>query len=116
MIKKDWGQELAIYNNNNVIVKRLEIKKGGVSTFGRYHRHRHNFNRFFLEKGKLKIYIESATTTCEILLEVDKEERLRKFDVFPGVRHRFEALEDSIVYELYWTNTKEDDIIRDEEK
>jgi len=112
---KDWGKDHFVFNNSSTIIRRLEINKGGLSTFGKFHRHRHKYNRFFVESGQIKVIelIRNGETEKERVNIIGDGQPYRKYDVFPGIRHRFEALEDSIVYEIYWVFCDGDDIVRE---
>jgi len=110
-LEKDWGKDFFIFSNNSTIVRRLEIKKDGKSTFGRFHKHLFKYNRFFVEKGLLKVLVTKNNIEKEYIIGDGQD--YRKVDIFPGMKHRFEALEDSIVYEIYWVFCSNEDIIRD---
>lgn len=113
-VTKDWGLDHFVFGSPYVIIRRLEIKQGGVSTFGRLHRHRYKFNRFYVESGLLKVFIQKGSDYIkEFIIGPYKE--YRKVDASPGEKHRFEALEESVVYEIYWSFCPPNDIVRDEE-
>lgn len=111
-IEKDWGFDSYVFSNHSTIIRRLEIKKGGKSTFGKFHFHRHKNNRFYVEKGLLKVYIQLIGGIQEYI--IGDQQQYRKVDVYPGRKHRFEALEDSTVYEIYWSHCSNDDIVREQ--
>jgi quercetin dioxygenase-like cupin family protein len=104
---KIWGQTQCLFFKNNVEIHRIEIKKDG---FCSKHKHEHKYNAFFVEKGKIKIKIwknnydlvdETIISTGQITT------------VEPGEYHLFEALEESIVYEIYWVELLQNDIKRE---
>jgi mannose-6-phosphate isomerase-like protein (cupin superfamily) len=105
---KVWGKTQDMFKNSNFELHRIEAKKGG---FCSKHKHEHKYNAFFIEKGKLKIIAyetdydlvdETIITTGELTT------------VKPGVFHRFEALEDTICYEIYWVSLDQNDIVRED--
>lgn len=103
---KVWGNTQTIFKNDNFEVHRIEAKKAGYSS---EHLHQYKYNGFFVESGKLCIRTwkkdydlvdETIITTGEFT------------QVSPGEIHQFEALEDSIAYEIYWSHGIDADIIR----
>ena len=104
---KVWGKTQDIFKNSNFELHRIEVNKGG---FCSKHRHLHKFNAFYVEKGKMKIIIyetdydlvdETIISTGDLTI------------VKPGKFHKFEALEDSICYEIYWVELYYNDIDRE---
>ena len=103
---KVWGKTQDIFKNSNFELHRIEAKKGG---FCSKHQHKHKYNAFYIEKGKLKITVyetdydlvdETTVSTGELTV------------VVPGLFHSFEALENTICYEIYWGKFSHDDIQR----
>lgn len=107
---KEWGTDEVIFAGDSVRVHRLEIKKGGKSTNGNFHKHRHKYNKFYVESGILHIYVESANE--KYFFEIGDDCDFRSVSVYPNNLHRFEAITHCIVYEIYWTNCTNGDIIR----
>tara|TARA_R110000851_G_scaffold3749_7_gene15310 strand:+ start:1361 stop:1741 length:381 start_codon:yes stop_codon:yes gene_type:complete len=103
---KVWGKTLEIFKNSNFELHRIEAKQGGFSST---HCHVHKFNAFFVEKGKMKITIYE--TDYDLIDETIVEAGDLSV-VKPGKYHKFEALEDSICYEVYWAELGFDDIKR----
>jgi mannose-6-phosphate isomerase-like protein (cupin superfamily) len=104
---KIWGNTQCIFtNDNNVSIHRIEIKKGGKCS---KHMHFHKYNKFFIEKGKLKISVwqKDYNLIDETILETSESTEIK-----PGLFHEFLALEDTIAYEIYYTKLDENDIIR----
>ena len=104
---KIWGKTQEIFKNSNFELHRIEVKKGGYCS---KHKHTHKFNAFYIEKGKLKISIyqtnydlvdDTIANTGDLTI------------VKPGMYHEFEALEDTICYEIYWVDLNHDDIERE---
>jgi quercetin dioxygenase-like cupin family protein len=103
---KVWGETECLFFKNNVEIHRIEAKKGGYSS---KHKHKHKFNAFFIEKGKMKISIwKSDYDLVDETIITDKQMSVVKPDDF----HKFEALEDTVAYEIYWTEMQQDDIVR----
>ena len=103
---KVWGKTKDIFKNANFELHRIEAKKGG---FCSKHQHKHKHNAFYIEKGKLKITIYETDYDLidETVVSTGELTTLK-----PGVYHRFEALEDTICYEIYWVELSYNDIER----
>ena len=104
---KIWGNTRDIFSNSNFEIHRIEINKGGYCS---KHKHTHKFNAFYIEKGKLKISIyqtdyDLVDDTIAITGDLSIAE--------PRLYHKFEALEDTICYEIYWTELDTNDIERE---
>lgn len=104
---KIWGQTLDIVTNSFVSCHRAEIKQGFCCS---RHKHVGRTNAFFVESGRVRIRVyqpnglEDETILCAG----------QKTEVPPGLEHRFEALSDCVVFELYWpTPMSSIDIVRD---
>ena len=104
---KVWGNTREIFLNHNFEIHRIEVDKGG---FCSKHKHKTKINAFFIEKGKLKINIyqtdydlvdETIANTGDMTI------------VKPGVYHEFEALENTVCYEIYWVELNHNDIERE---
>ena len=104
---KVWGGTKKIFANNNFELHRIEVKKGG---FCSKHKHIHKINAFYIEKGKLKIPIHE--TDCDLVDETIASTGDLSI-VKPGKFHEFEALENTIAYEIYWVELNHDDIERE---
>ena len=105
---KVWGETSVLLRKNNVEISRLEVKYSGYCS---KHKHDHKFNQFFVEKGKVRIKVwKNDYDLCDetILNEGDS------MVVMPGEYHRFEAMRDSVLYEMYWVQLSSDDIEREE--
>lgn len=104
---KVWGETQLLFSKNNVEFHRIEVKAGGYSS---KHCHKHKFNTFYIEKGKLRITVwkndydlvdETVITSSQFT------------EVPPGEYHMFEALADTVAYEVYWVELQPKDILRD---
>lgn len=105
--EKIWGLTQRIFGNDNVEVHRIEIKQGGYCS---KHKHKHKFNFFYVETGSVRILRwRGGQVASEVLFDSGST------FVCPDVFHKFEALSDSIVYEIYWTPFDPSDIIRENE-
>jgi len=107
---KVWGKTRTLFAKNNIEIHRIEIKKGG---FCSEHEHRSKYNAFFLESGSLVIRIwkdygtEPNPPPDETVMEPGDFTT-----VSPGEVHQFEALEDCVAFEIYWTQLDPGDIQR----
>jgi len=102
---KVWGGTQELFFKNNVELHRIKVNIGACCS---KHKHEHKFNAFYIEKGKLKISawegeIPVETTICERQTLV----------IRPGLYHMFEALENTVAFEIYWTEICGDDIVRE---
>lgn len=104
---KIWGSTECIFNTNNVSIHRIFVKKGGTCS---KHYHLHRYNRFFIEKGSLKILIwqKDYDLIDETILKPGESTEIN-----PGLFHQFIALEDTIAYEIYYVSLDNSDIIRE---
>jgi len=104
---KVWGKTQSLFLKNNVEIHRIEANKGGYCS---KHKHNHKYNAFFVEKGKLKIAIwKNDYDLIDETIISDQQMSTVK----PQEYHMFEALEDTVAYEIYWTEISEDDIDRE---
>jgi mannose-6-phosphate isomerase-like protein (cupin superfamily) len=104
---KVWGKTELIEANSSLEFHRIEIKAGGICS---KHKHKYKWNGFFVESGKLsiKVWKNNYDLVDDTILEAGVYTR-----VAPGEYHQFEALEDTIAYELYWANFDHEDIERE---
>jgi len=107
---KVWGYTTPLFNKNNVELHIAEIRKGGYCS---KHKHKFKFNRFVVLKGKLKITIWKDYGT-DTLQDVSILGISQECTVPPGDFHKFEALEDTTVLEIYWVDLNENDIVRED--
>ncbi len=105
---KVWGTTQPLFNKNNVEIHRIETDKGGYCS---KHKHQYKYNCFYVEKGKLKI---TAWKNDYNLVDITILSTGEATTVPPGEYHVFEALEDSVCYEIYWVEISESDIIRED--
>lgn len=105
---KVWGETSPLFDKNNVEVHYCEINKGGYCS---KHLHKLKYNRFVVLKGKLQVTIWKEYSK-EILLDVSTLGAGDETTVPPGDFHKFEALEDTVMLEIYWVELDKNDIIR----
>jgi len=111
IIEKKWGTDIDVFHRDNLSIHQIIINKGeGCSE----HKHFHKYNRFIVISGILEITIWTRKEQGIRTFIIGPSKDYAKFDVFPGVWHRFKALEDTIAIEIYWTKCDKLDILRRE--
>ena len=103
---KVWGTTSKIFAHNNVEIHRIEIKKEGHCSV---HAHAHKYNLFFVESGLLLITVQQKDYD---LVDHTILEPGQSHEVPPGLFHSFQALSDTVAYEVYRVSLDERDIIR----
>jgi len=105
---KIWGSTNCIFAKNNVEIHRIEIKKGGYCSL---HKHIGKWNLFYVEQGRIEVRIDRSDANVVI---TDKTVLCAGDSTYvePGQYHQFLGLEDSVVFEVYWTELFTDDIVR----
>jgi len=103
---KVWGHTKEIIKGSAFEVHRIEINKGGFCSL---HKHNHKNNAFFVESGIVEVEVHKNDYDL-----VDKTKLIvgEMVIVKAGENHRFKGIEDSIVYEIYWLDDINDDIVR----
>jgi quercetin dioxygenase-like cupin family protein len=94
-VKKGWGHELWIVNKEEYCGKLLFFKKGKCCSF---HYHEDKDEVFYLQSGKLRVLFsedDDMAEAEEIILDPGQN-----FYIYPGLRHRMIALEDSELFEF----------------
>lgn len=104
---KIWGETRLIHANGTLELHRIEVKKGG---FCSKHKHAWKWNGFFVESGELKIKVwkNDYDLVDETILKAGDFTRVK-----PGEYHQFEALDDTVAFELYYAHFDHNDIIRE---
>ena len=70
----------------------------------------HKYNMFYIESGKLEIIVwQKNPDIIEKTILTTNEIHLIK----PQIYHQFKALENSIVYEIYYVKLEDEDIHRE---
>ena len=90
-IKKAWGHEVCIVNNEKYCGKILSLNRGFQSSL---HHHKIKDETFYISKGKVLV---------ELVLE--KGDSVR---ILPNTQHRFNGLEDSEIIEFSTQHFDED--------
>lgn len=99
-VLKPWGKEIWFAVEPEYVGKILNIKKGHRYSL-QYHEKKKETQ--YLLKGKVKFYLgENLENLQEIIMNPGD-----KLDVYPGMIHRAEALEDAEILEIS-TNDLED--------
>ena len=103
---KVWGSSKTIKANSAVQLHRIEVIKGG---FCSKHKHQTKCNGFFVESGKLNVTVWQPSGLVDVttLLAGDYT------DVQAGFYHMFEALADTVAFELYFSEIQVNDIERE---
>lgn len=96
-IFKIWGTRRRILLTTTSEIDLLYIKK---DCFCSKHNHSNKINKFIVVSGKVKIESEYGET----ILKANEE-----FEVHPPLKHRFSALEDSVMIECAYVNKGEID-------
>ena len=103
---KIWGLTELLFINENFELHRIVTKKGGYSS---EHKHDYKFNMFYVESGRVNIHVwKNDYKLCDVT-ELGKGEITT---VHPREWHKFEAIEDSVVFEIYHTKPISKDIER----
>lgn len=102
---KVWGKTEEIVKTPFCELHRAEIKKGGNCSI---HHHKFKINGFFVESGSLiiKQFMENGIIDETTLGKGDYMECL------PNIEHMFRALEDCVVFEIYYPVVIGEDIQR----
>jgi mannose-6-phosphate isomerase-like protein (cupin superfamily) len=95
-IKKVWGCEEQIENNDKYSCKLLHINSGYQSSL---HYHMKKDETFILQKGRILLEIGDSVH------EMQPGDYIR---IQPQTRHRFKALEDSVILEVGTTHYEND--------
>lgn len=105
---KVWGFTQEIFNRNNVSLNRISIKKGGYCS---KHYHEYKSNIFFVESGSILVeeWKKDYNLIDKTILNSGESSLIA-----PKTFHKFTGLEDSIVYEIYYVELFENDIVRED--
>ena len=104
---KVWGVTELLEANGVLEFHRIEAVAGGVCS---KHTHQYKWNGFFVESGKMliRVWKNNYDLVDETILGPGQYTK-----VGPGEFHQFEALEDTVAFELYWAEFNHDDIERE---
>lgn len=106
MKQKVWGTTEQLFGMNNVEIHRIEIKKGGYCS---RHLHEYKFNMFYVENGVLQVSVQENDSS---IINPTILYKGQSTVVEPKKVHIFLAKEDTIAYEIYWTQMMGEDIVR----
>lgn len=86
---------------------RIKMVRGGTCS---KHKHEYKWNGFYVQEGRLliKVWQDKYDLVDETTLGPGQYTK-----VPPGLFHQFHCLDDGIAYELYWTELRQDDIVRE---
>jgi mannose-6-phosphate isomerase-like protein (cupin superfamily) len=104
---KVWGSTQCIFSTNNVEVHRIDIHNRGYCS---KHKHNTKYNAFFIEHGELLITTWKNDYDLVDVTNIKDEEMTV---VKPGEYHMFEALTPTVAYEIYWSESTPEDIVRE---
>lgn len=104
---KIWGHTEEIFHKNNVSINRIKIVKNSSCS---KHYHNYKYNMFFVESGQ--VLIKHWQNDYDLIDETILNEG-ESCCIPPKNYHQFIGLEDSIVYEIYYVELNNADIIRD---
>jgi len=102
---KVWGRTQLVFAHNSTETHIIEARAGYKCSC---HSHQFKWNRFVVIFGRMIVRIVQEDGTID-------ETELGPWavtDVPPGVKHEFEALENTIAIEVYWTVLDAQDIDR----
>lgn len=105
---KIWGYTQEIFNKNNVSINRIYIKKNSKCS---KHLHNYKTNIFWVESGE--ILVEEWKKEYDLIDKTNLKSG-ECCSILPGTYHRFTGIEDSVVYEIYYTELSNDDIVRED--
>jgi mannose-6-phosphate isomerase-like protein (cupin superfamily) len=104
---KIWGTTKLLESNSSLEFHRITVVAGARCS---QHLHQHKWNGFFVESGSLliRVWRNDYDLVDETVLTAGEYTR-----VAPGEYHQFEALADTVAFEIYWTDSvQSDDIVR----
>ena len=103
LVKKSWGSEVWVANNELYCGKLLRFEEGRRCSF---HYHKLKTESFYLHSGRLKLRVmesPEATIIEEFVLEAGQ-----CMDIPPGMVHQMIALEDAELFEFSTQHFDED--------
>jgi len=106
---KVWGTTQQLFGKNNVSIHRIDVNAGG---FCSKHKHEHKWNYFYVEVGELTVSVWKNDYDLVDKITLQEGEGIH---IKPGEFHMFEnnSRNNTIVYEIYWTELNESDIVRE---
>jgi mannose-6-phosphate isomerase-like protein (cupin superfamily) len=104
---KVWGETSCLFFKNNIEIHRLESKAGSCCS---KHKHEHKFNMFYVESGHLTVDVWKNDYDLVDRTMLNPGDSMI---VKPGEYHQFISESDCVVYEIYWTELNQGDIVRE---
>ena len=99
-VEKGWGYELWIHNDEKYCGKLLFFSKGKKCSL-HYHKLKHE--TFYVQSGLLKCtFIDGKNVENAMLAPGDVKE------IYPGLIHQMEAVEDTVMFEFSTQHFDED--------
>lgn len=104
---KIWGRTELVFANGVLEFHRIHANKGGICS---KHKHQFKWNGFYVQEGQLvvRVWKNDYDLVDETVLGPGEFTQVR-----PGEYHQFEALEDTVTFELYWAEFDHNDIERE---
>lgn len=102
-VDKPWGHELIFARTGRYAGKLLCIKRGHRLS-KQYHRKKEE--SFFVQSGRARIELETPDGAAQVVI-LEPGEALH---LVPGTRHRTEAVEDTVIFEV--STPELDDVVR----
>jgi oxalate decarboxylase/phosphoglucose isomerase-like protein (cupin superfamily) len=103
---KCWGSARHLFDGP-VSVSLLRVEAG---TFCSLHYHEKRWNLFEVVRGRISVIVYEIDGQPPIKTILRRGER---YKVPPGVKHRFEVIEDGQIVEIYWTDDGSDALLSD---
>lgn len=100
-VKKEWGKEIWIANNNLYCGKKLILEKGKRVSL---HKHKEKDETFYIDSGRVFMEVGDKSWIME------KGEIVR---ILPETLHRFTGIKDSVIIEIS-THHEDNDSYREE--
>ena len=103
---KVWGETELILQTPFIEFHRIWVHAGGYCST---HKHEFKWNLFYVRSGKLKISLHQED---QGLIDITTLEADEWTTIKPGQFHSFEAVDDTLAFELYYPEPLSSDIIR----
>ena len=105
---KIWGMTELLISHPTFEIHRIEANKSG---FCSKHKHEYRYNMFYVESGKMLIRVwQNDYDLCDTTILEPGDQ----ISVPPNIMHQFEALEDTIAFEIYYVERLDKkDIVRE---
>ena len=112
-VKKKWGYELILVNNELYCLKLLYTCDGIYSSDGKFHMHPIKDETFVIEKGQLQLEIADLSKgyhpNCVATMTLKKDDTFR---IKPRTPHRFKSYGHECLFTEVSTTDRDEDSIR----